>query len=41
MAQTKQLLKDIIHLDTSVKRFKEMVKALKTIKMNQRWRFGF
>jgi len=35
------LLEDIIHLDTNVKRFKEMVRALKKIKMNQRWRFGF
>jgi hypothetical protein len=34
-------VEDIIHPDTSVKRFKDMAKAPKEKKKNQRWRFGF
>jgi hypothetical protein len=41
MAQTKRLVEDIIHLDASVKRFKEMAKAPKEKKKNRRRRFGF
>jgi len=41
MAQTKQPTEDTTHLDASVKRFKEMVRAPKEKKKNQRRRFGF
>jgi hypothetical protein len=41
MAQTKQPVEDIAHPNTSVKKFKEMVKALKEKKNSQRWRFKF
>jgi hypothetical protein len=41
MAQTKQPTKNITHPDASVKRFKEMAKALKEKKKNRRLRFGF
>jgi hypothetical protein len=41
MAQTKQPVEDTIHLDVSVKRFKEMVRAPKEKKKNRRRRFGF
>jgi hypothetical protein len=41
MAQTKLLAEGTIHCDASVKRFKEMAKAPKEKKKNQRWRFGF
>jgi hypothetical protein len=36
MAQTKQLTKDTTHPNASIKRFKEMVKAPKENKKNQR-----
>jgi hypothetical protein len=41
MAQTKRPVEDITHLDTSVKRFKEMARALKEKKKNRKRRFGF
>jgi hypothetical protein len=41
MAQTKRLVEDTTHLDTSVKRIKEMAKAPKEKKKNRRRRFGF
>jgi len=41
MAQTKRPVEDTIHLDVSVKRFKEMVRAPKEKKKNRRRRFGF
>jgi hypothetical protein len=41
MAQTKRPAEDTTHLDASVKRFKEMEKAPKEKKKNQRRRFGF
>jgi hypothetical protein len=41
MAQTKRLVEDTIHLNASVKRFKEMVRAPKEKKKNRRQRFGF
>ncbi len=41
MAQTKRPVEDTIHLDTSVKRFKEMARAPKEKKKNWRRRFGF
>ncbi len=41
MAQTKRPAEDATHLDASVKRFKEMVKAPKEKKKNWRRRFGF
>jgi hypothetical protein len=41
MAQTKRLVEDVTHLNTSVKRFKEMAKAPKEKKKNRRLRFGF
>jgi hypothetical protein len=36
MAQIKGLLGDTIHLDTSIKRFKEMVRALEEKKKSRR-----
>jgi hypothetical protein len=41
MAQIKRPTKGTTHLDANVKRFKEMVRALKGKKKNQRRRFGF
>jgi hypothetical protein len=41
MAQTKQPVEGTSHPDASVKRFKEMARALKEKKRNRRWRFGF
>jgi len=42
MAQTKQSLEDTTHPNTSVQRFKEMVRALKERKKkSQKQRFGF
>jgi hypothetical protein len=41
MAQTKRPVEDTTHPDTSVKRFKEMARAPKEKKKNQRQRFGF
>jgi len=41
MAQTKRPVENTIHLDTSVKRFKEMARAPKEKKKNRRRRFGF
>jgi hypothetical protein len=41
MAQTKRPVEDTTHLDTSVKRFKEMARAPKEKKKNRRRRFGF
>jgi hypothetical protein len=41
MAQTKRPAEDTPHLDTSVKRFKEMARAPKEKKKNRRRRFGF
>jgi len=38
MAQAKRPMEDTIHPDISIKRFKEMVRALKK---NRRRRFGF
>jgi hypothetical protein len=41
MAQIKQPMGDIVHPNTSVKKFKEMVRAPKKKKNSQRWRFKF
>jgi hypothetical protein len=41
MAQTKRPVEDTTHLDINVKRFKEMARAPKEKKKNQRQRFGF
>jgi len=41
MAQIKRPAEDTTHLDASVKRFKEMARAPKEKKKNQRQRFGF
>jgi len=41
MAQTKRPVEDTTHPNASVKRFKEMAKAPKEKKNNQRRRFGF
>jgi hypothetical protein len=41
MAKTKRPVEDTTHLDTSVKRFKEMARAPKEKKKNRRRRFGF
>jgi hypothetical protein len=41
MAQTKRAMEDTTHPNTSVKRFKEMARAPKEKKKNQRRRFGF
>jgi hypothetical protein len=41
MAQTKRPAKNTTHLDTSIKRFKEMARAPKKKKKNRRRRFGF
>jgi len=41
MAQIKRLAEDTIHPDASIKRFKEMAKALREKKKNRRRRFGF
>jgi len=41
MAQTKRPAEETTHLDANVKRFKEMARALKEKKRNQRQRFGF
>jgi hypothetical protein len=41
MAQTKRPVEGTSHPDANVKRFKEMARAPKEKKRNQRWRFGF
>ncbi len=41
MAQTKQSMEDTTHFNISVKRFKEMTRAPKEKKKNQKQRFEF
>ncbi len=41
MAQTNQSMEDIIHFNTSVKKFKEMARGPKEKKKNQKQRFEF
>jgi hypothetical protein len=41
MAQTKQPMEDTTHFNASIKRFKEMARAPKEKKKNQKRKFGF